>query len=131
MNYSAPLLLSAIALTACNEDETVAAYAPAGTVWELRELDGLAFGARETITFPEEGRIEGQAPCNRYFATQTAPYPWFEVRGIGATKMACSDLAAEARFFAALERVTLAEVLGDVLILSDEGGFQMLFNALD
>ena len=51
----------------------------------------------------------------------------FEIGPIGATRMACPELDAEAAFFAALRRVARAEVAGDVLILSDPGGFRMVF----
>jgi len=48
---------------------------------------------------------------------------------IGATKMACPDLAAENLFFAALAEMTLSEVLGDTLLLSNDKGREMVFKA--
>ncbi|MCI2399718.1 META domain-containing protein [Aliiroseovarius subalbicans] len=125
-------LLAAIALAAlasCEGDETISGYSDTKVTWVLEELDGVPFTARATITFPEEGKIAGEAPCNRYFGAQTAPYPWFDVDGVGATRMACPDLDAEGRFFAALERVTLAEVAGNTLILSTEDRVEMVFKA--
>ncbi|WP_377510963.1 META domain-containing protein [Octadecabacter sp. R77987] len=116
-------------LAGCWGDETISGYADPDREYRLIELDGTAFDARATIQFSEEGRVTGQAPCNRYFAAQTVPYPWFNVENIGATRMACPDLDTEARFFAALEEMSLAEVLGDTLILRNDAGREMVFKS--
>lgn len=92
-----PLVL-ATALAGCLEDETISGYGDHDREFRLIELDGAPFAARATIRFGEEGRVTGQAPCNRYFATQTLAYPWVNVENIGATRMACPDLDIEARF---------------------------------
>ncbi|WP_300515924.1 META domain-containing protein [Aliiroseovarius sp.] len=127
------LLVVAVAvfvlLQVSGRDETISGYAPSGVTWSLEALGGTAYPARATISFPEEGRIIGDAPCNGYSATQSAPYPWFEAGPIAATRRACPELAEEAAFFEALARVTLAEVAGEVLILSGEDGFEMVFYA--
>lgn len=116
------------ALAACAGDETVTAYGAEGRSFALVELDGAPFPASASISFPAAGRVAGQAPCNSYFAPITVPYPWFEVGLIGASKRACPDLAAESRFFVALRAMTLSEISGDVLILSDpESGRRMVF----
>lgn len=122
-------LLNLIALTACRADESLSQFADPEAEYHLIELDGAAFVARATIAFPTEGEVTGQAPCNRYFAAQSVPYPWFQVHNIGATRMACPELDAEAAFFAALEDMTLSEVLGDTLILTNEAGRKMVFVA--
>ncbi len=120
-------LLAALGMNACSQDESIAKFVDPDVKYHLTELDGAPFEARATIAFPEAGRVVGQAPCNRYFANQTVPYPWFAVDGIGATRMACPDLAAETQFFSALEDMSLAEGLGDTLILSNEDGRRMVF----
>ncbi|MGC1495846.1 MAG: META domain-containing protein [Sulfitobacter sp.] len=126
------LLIAALSLTAaCKKDETVRAYGGAGKDWHLSELNENPFTAKATLTFPEAGRIAGNAPCNSYNATMTVPYPWFEVGPIAATKRACPDLAAEAAFFAALDTATLSEVQGNFLILSNTDGLSMVFTAAD
>lgn len=114
-------------LGACVADETVSGYALPEAEYHLEEIDGVPFSATATISFPEEGRVVGQAPCNRYFAAQTEFYPWFNVDAIGASRMACPDLDAEAAFFAALEAMTLAEVVDQTLILSTTDGRRMVF----
>lgn len=124
----AALLLLGL-LPECGGDETLTGYGAAGTIWHLREIDGTAFPASATIGFPREGRFEGTGPCNRYSGRQTAPYPWFRVEGLTATRRACGDLPAETRYLAALAAMTLAEVAGDTLILSDGTGREMIFRA--
>ncbi|MBU2992615.1 META domain-containing protein [Octadecabacter sp. 1_MG-2023] len=123
------LILMFLALAACQGDESVSKFTDPEAEYQLAEIDDAPFTALATISFPEEGRVEGQAPCNRYFATQTAPYPWFALEGIGATRMACENLAAESAFFAALEVMTLSEVQGGTLILSNVDGRSMVFKA--
>lgn len=120
-------LVALAALSGCVGDETVARYGAAGGVWQLSEIDGRPFAARATLSFPEPGRVAGEAPCNLYSGAMTAPYPWFEAGALAVTRRACPEMAAEARFFDALGRVTLAEVQGDVLILSDPAGPEMVF----
>lgn len=118
----------AFALGLC-PDETVSGYAETETVWQLAELDGTPFQARATITFPQEGSVAGQAPCNSYTATQSVPIPWIEIRDIAATRLACPDLDSETVFFAALEEMTLVEVTLDILLLSTPEGREMVFKA--
>lgn len=126
-------IIAAIGLTSlatsCVTDESISGYADPTRVYVLQELDGELFDGRATISFPEEGQINGHAPCNSYFAQQTEFYPWFGVEAIGATRMACPELEAEAAFFAAIGAMTLAEVIGPTLILSNTDGRKMVFVA--
>lgn len=124
------LLFSALlGLSHCARDETVSAYGGAGVVWTLAEIDGMPAAAPATLSFPEPGRIAGQAPCNGYSGRMEAPYPWFEITGLAVTRRACAALAEETRFLDALAAMTLVEVSGDVLILSDETGREMVFRS--
>ena len=61
----------------------------------------------------------------------TVPYPWFDTGPIGSTRRVCPDLEVETIFLQALEAVTLSEVLGDVMILPNTEGLEMVFNATD
>ena len=110
-------------------DETISGYADTMATYHLMTIDGAAFEAQATIRFPEEGQITGNGPCNRYSATQSVPYPWFEPGPILATKRACPELAAGGAFFSALAEMTLAEVQGPVLILTNDAGREMVFEA--
>lgn len=122
------LLLLPLAALGCS-DETISGYADPGAIYELEEIAGVPFEAMATIVFPDQGRAEGRAPCNRWFAAQSAPYPWIDLGPIGATKRACPDLEAEVQFFKFLESASLAEVSGSVLILTDEDGQSAVFRA--
>ena len=112
-------------------DETISGYADRTAVYNLIELGGAPFTATATIAFPEPGRAAGEGPCNTWFASQSAPYPWIEFGPIGATRRACPELEAEARFFEALSQVSLAEVLGPVLILTTEAGEELVFEEIE
>ncbi|MGH1463735.1 MAG: META domain-containing protein [Cognatishimia sp.] len=120
-------LFAIVLCTACKTDETLAAYGAADTTWQLTTIDDSAFAARATLNFLPDGLVRGHAPCNSFTATQTAPYPWFELTPVLSTKRACKALQAERRFFAALSKMSLAEISGDTLILSNDAGQLMLF----
>ena len=123
------LLIGFFGLVSCDTDETVAAYGGADRVWTLTELDGAAFAPRATLTFPETGRIAGDAPCNSYRGAMDVPYPWFEVAEVVSTKMACPDLAAETEFLGALGEMAYSELVGDLMILTNDAGREMVFTA--
>ena len=125
-----PLILTAaLPLAACYGDETLRAYGAADQVWRVTELSGEPYPADATLTFPKEGHIEGSAPCNRYSATMSVPYPWFKAGPIAATKRACPDVQAETEYFQALRAARLSEVLGDTLILSADDGVLLVFKS--
>ncbi|MEX0318515.1 MAG: META domain-containing protein [Ruegeria sp.] len=124
-------ILPLMALFQCGGDETVAAYGAADRVWTLQEIDGRPLGANVTLTLPEPGQIAGKAPCNSYSGTLDAPYPWFEVKDLIATRAACPELEAEGTYFAALMVMTQSEVSGDILVLRNEAGNEMVFKAAE
>ncbi|MEP3345850.1 MAG: META domain-containing protein [Litoreibacter sp.] len=124
------IALIALTLLAYCKDETISGYAEEDVVWQLKTVNDLPFPANATITFPEAGKIAGQAPCNRYFGEQTAPYPWFQATAIGSTKKACPELDAETAYFDALRAMTLSEAVGETLILSTDDGQEMVFKAV-
>lgn len=123
------LAIFAISLSSCGPDETISGYASTGAVYRLQSLNNAPFPATANIAFPAQGRVTGTGPCNGYHADQTAPYPWFALGPIAATRRACPDLAAETDYFTALSQMTLAEVAGPVLILSNTDGGEMVFQS--
>ncbi|WP_187429083.1 hypothetical protein ROLI_004840 [Roseobacter fucihabitans] len=130
MKYLFCALVAAVfILTGCQGDETVRAYGAADRTWRLVELDNASVIYDATLTFPETGQIAGKAPCNAYGATMAVPYPWFEAGPIAATRLACPDLDAEIAYFTALTQMSLSEVLGDTLLLSNDEGRIMVFKA--
>lgn len=123
------VFLLGLGLAACQPDETISGYAGTETTWRLVEAAGQPIGPRITLRFPEEGQIAGEAPCNSYGGAQTVPYPWFAVADLASTRVACPDLELEGTYFAMLMSVSLAEVAGDTLILSNEAGLQLVYRA--
>ena len=125
------LVLAVMALSVLGycKDETVTGHGGAEKVWHLESLDGAAFGARATLMFPAEGGLRGEGPCNSYSGQQTVPYPWFVAEAVATTERACPELAEEALYLTALAEMTLVEVLGDVMILSNDAGREMVFRA--
>ncbi len=126
-----PFLIATVALSACRGDETIAAYGAEAVTWVLSEVDGTDPDASLTLQFGEDGLVSGSAPCNRFSAQNTAPYPWFTLTPIAATKRACPDLAQEQQFLTLLQSMTQSEISGTVLILRTEDGREMLFRAED
>lgn len=115
-------LTLAFALSFCQKDETITGLTTDAEIWHLTQMNGTEITAPITLNFPEKGKIAGAGPCNRYFAEQTAPLPWFEAKPIGATRMACPDLKLEGEYFKALASMTLIERKGDTLLLNNEDG---------
>lgn len=101
----------------------------AGTPWVLVEQNDAPFAQRATLIFGADGQISGQAPCNRFFFTNSASLPRFETGPIAATRMACRELESEGAFFQALQEMQTGEIQGDVLILRNPTGGEMVFKA--
>lgn len=119
----------ALVLCGCSTDETLWAYGAAERDWHLSEWNGTSFEAGGVIRFGPKGAVSGQGPCNSFSAIQAAPYPWFDLGPLAATKRACPGLEAEQRFFEALSSMSFAEVSGDVLILTGQDGPRLVFQA--
>lgn len=123
------LFLGSVAAEFLPQDETISGYADRDATYVLERIDGRPVAATATIRFPAKGRVTGDGPCNGYAASQTQPYPWISIEAIVSSRAACPDLRFETAFFAALREVTIAEVAGPVLILSEPGGTELSFRA--
>jgi heat shock protein HslJ len=128
------LLATALVLAACAEEEVLVsppggASLP-GTRWVVTgfTIDGagglLPAGVRLTLDFNDAGGIGGTGGCNSYFGTVTFPEGGIAFTGIGSTEMACETevMDREARFFAALGRVTAFTLEDDHLTLTAGDG---------
>lgn len=99
----------------------------AGTTWQLRSLEGqpVDLGKRQpTLNFSNlNGRVAGNAGCNRYSAAFTlAGDGNIDIPRPVATKMACPELDTEQAFFEALEGTSTYEFAGEMLVLRDAAG---------
>lgn len=121
------LLTCLLPLMACAKDETLAAYGGADHQWQLVEVDGTASSDQLTLQFSQDGAVSGAAPCNRFSARNTAPYPWFALSQIAATRRACPALAREQDLLELLQHMTQSELSGNILILRSDDGQEMVF----
>ena len=68
----------------------------------------------------EDTRVSGQGPCNRYFGAimhSDTGSNSIQVGPIASTKMACTHLSAEHRYFQDVQRVSMVTVVPDGLVL--------------
>lgn len=89
--------------------------------WQLLALDGQRVGYEASFAIDAEGRVSGQAPCNRWFGQNQASLPALSLGALGATRMYCERMDDETAFLAALGVMTSAEQIGENLILHGEG----------
>ena len=118
--------LAALALAACVSPAMSGGIE--GTEWHLIGIEGMPVSFRATLLV-EGDRASGEAPCNRWFATNGAALPALALGAIGATRMACPDLPAEAAYFDALAAMQRAELDQDRLFLIGPEGRVMEFAA--
>jgi putative lipoprotein len=100
-----------------------------GQVWSLQFIDGIG-GVESKATFhvDENGKVTGQAPCNRYFANAEIKGSALTIGKPGATMMACEAklMTQEQAFFNALEKVAGFKVENGRLILTAADGRELL-----
>jgi len=118
-------------LAACDQDETLRSYGAGDIVWSLTELNDAPFTADSALSFLSGNRVSGTGPCNTFMATMSVPYPWFELEGLASTRRVCPQLAEETDFFNALTQASQVEILGNVMVLSNDDGLSMVFKAVD
>ena len=123
------LVLLSLPLIACAGDESIYAYGAKGKIWVLEEISGSPAPIHMTMEFLASGAVRGTLACNVFSGKQTAPYPWFEIAQLATTKRACPNIAVDARLDQLFLSMSQAEIFGDVLILRDETGITMLFQA--
>lgn len=113
--FCAALSLTACVTPALSGDEI------AGVDWHLVGLEGQEVDWTASLRLDGD-KISGKAPCNRWFGTNAAALPTIAIEGIGATKMACPDLAAENAYFEALQAMQRAELdQGHLFLIGPEG----------
>jgi heat shock protein HslJ len=77
-----------------------------------------------TIEFAGNGRVGGNASCNRFVGEYALSGSSLSFGKLGATKMMCPPalMEQEARFLAALERVSKVQIQNGLLVLLDVEG---------
>lgn len=124
------LPLAALVLAACMQtaqaDETALAPDFTKMDWILTTVDGQPAGYSATLNLGDPVRVTGQAPCNRYFADLTRDGDSFKLGAIGATRMACQQIAGEAAYFQMLQGVETV-AMGPGMLTLTGNGHQMEF----
>jgi heat shock protein HslJ len=94
---------------------------PAGSRWLLVELPGAdtASGIRQTLEFPEPGRIAGNGGCNRFGGEARLDGDRLAVSQLVTTRRACAPeaMALESRYLAALSAAEKVVAEGKALSL--------------
>lgn len=114
------LVSAAFSLTAC---VTPALSDPeiAGVDWHLVGFEGQEVDWEASLRLDGD-KLSGKAPCNRWFGTNAASLPAVSIEAIGATRMACPDLAAESAYFETLQAMQRAELdQGHLFLIGPEG----------
>ena len=92
-----------------------------GVDWILVGIEGQAVDWRASLRLDGD-KAGGQAPCNRWFASNEVAFPAVAITRIGATRMACPELAAEQAYFETLEAMQRAELdQGHLFLIGREG----------
>ncbi len=108
----------------------------AGTSWILEQMadaDGMrpvVGGSQATLDFGTDGRVTGNATCNRYMGPYTQDGANVSMGMLASTMMACGEDALNAQemaYMAALNAVERAVVDGATLTLSSAGGVELRF----
>lgn len=104
------VLILTLLLAACQPQSTsdaTEATAPGhvGT-YRLVSLNNKPLAGGATLMWEADGRISGEAPCNAYFARQTATAPAFRLADLGLTRRACLWAGDESAFVRAIQTVT-------------------------
>lgn len=100
---------------------------PAGYqgTWTLNDIDRAPFYGGATLVMTGPGTFAGQAPCNQYSGTANGVLPAFEVTQVAATRMSCQMLEMEHQYFAVLNGVASADLVGTDLYLSTVNGVKL------
>ncbi len=116
-----------LGLGGCDPSETLARYGGRDFEWHLVEMDGIAARFEATMTFGYHGTVLGNGPCGPYAARLELPYPWFGLEMIETAQAGCAQSADQQAYFEALGVMTLGEVSGTSLVLSNDAAREMVF----
>ena len=94
----------------------------AGSEWGMADAD------RPFVQFEAEGRVVGDAGCNRFFGSYEEDGDTLKIGPLGTTRMACIPdmMATEKRFLDALGKAAAFSRQGIHLVISDADGAVVL-----
>ena len=107
-----------------------------GTVWKLVSYNQQPIIAESEITAEfAEGKVNGTAGCNLYFADYQRDGTQLNIETIGSTKRACPDVAGlteqETTYLNLLDRAESAAVVDNVLTINTPDGDLVFEAAID
>ena len=119
MRLTLALLFLAL-VPACLRDETLSHYGAQDHIWVLTEINGApASGTR--LAFARFGRLQGTLPCGSVSARVSLPYPWFALERLRSPETCANDAHLRT-----LSEMTLVEIAGQTLLLTDDDGARMM-----
>lgn len=99
-------------------------------VWVVEHIGDfpVVTGSPARLQFMEDGAINGNASCNRFFGQYTYSNTVLVVGALGATKMMClpSLMEQEQRLLERLPNATQVRLENDLLILQDASGTSLI-----
>ena len=123
-------VVAGLGLAACAPQETVSKYGGADYLWQLSEIDGEAVNYAAEMSFDAHGSVRGEGPCNAFIAKQDKPYPWVEITIDVVEQIYCPDIDREEAFLTALQEMSLIEVSGPNMVMSNDDGRSMVFTGV-
>lgn len=128
------LLVLCLALfgVGCNSSKNMAKLD--GVKWELKTLNDREVKLTDNnsevyIQFNgAEKKVNGRGGCNRFFGNYEMDGDKLKFSPLGATRMACPDLALETEFFKALETVDTYSIKDGLLSLKSKGKVIAVFS---
>lgn len=109
---NAVALLAPLPLIGCvttGHDQADLKAAIVGPEWIVEDIAGRGVidDARATLRFGNDGRVDGDTSCNRYFGEYTVKESEIQFRNSGVTKRACAPavMDQESRFLAVFNAV--------------------------
>lgn len=108
-------------------DMTSQPVAIEGTVWNLLSLNGQPLLSESEITAEfAEGRVNGSAGCNLYFADYQLDDAQLKIERIGSTKKACLELDGlmeqESTYLNLLSQAESAAMVNNLLTIKTSDG---------
>lgn len=122
-----PVLLSTAACAAVPEPPEASATELVGA-WTVESIEGRPAVEPAWIIFSGDGRLSGNASCNRILGTWLVEQGELFVAPLAATRMACpaAQMDQERRLLEVFPRARRASVVGGVLVLSTPEGVELL-----
>ena len=132
LNFSMLCIVAVLIAAGCCHCRSKSRTAvPLANTWKLVKLMGQdieAEGESFTLTFNDEGRLNGVGSGNRLFGDYKAASDGkLDIGQLGSTRMMCPDIETENRYFMAVGTATAYEIDGETLMLLDDGEVLAVF----